>query len=88
MYSALRDADVSTSREHAATACELDGGLAERAGVEVQDASSGSVLVELGVLAVGLELAESACRFEAALSPREVAGIRAEKLYVDKVMVV
>ena len=71
---------------------ELDGDLAERTGVEVHTAADGPDLQglvpvavtpdKLGEFTLGLELAVSSRRLEAAQSRRQVAVVRAERRYV------
>ena len=97
MYSMRRDSAVLTSREHVDlvpgfVAPELDGGLAERTDIEVHGVVDGFGLHELvpvaatpdelGVLAAGLELAESARRLKAVQSREQIFGVRAKRRYV------
>ena len=72
---------------------ELEGGIAERTGVEVCGVADWPDLHglvsrrrhprQLDVFSEGLELDEPARRYEAVQPRRQVAGVRAERRYVD-----
>ena len=79
----LGRADFEGARRHGvhlvpgSVTLELDEGLAEST-----DAIA-ATLDELGLFVVSLELAKSARRFKAFQPRRQVAGVRAERRYVD-----